>query len=47
MKKKLSVTVDKELISKLDEILRDDLEIFRNKSHLVEIAIKKYLKEKG
>jgi metal-responsive CopG/Arc/MetJ family transcriptional regulator len=44
MKEKLSVTVDSELISKLDEIMRK--EEFRNKSHLVEVAIKNYIKEK-
>jgi len=44
MKQKLSVTVDSELISYLDEIVKT--EEFRNKSHLVEIAIKKYLREK-
>ncbi|MEN9626282.1 MAG: hypothetical protein RL557_610 [archaeon] len=46
MKEKLSVTVDKELIAKLDEIiLKEKYEKFRNKSHLVEVAIKEFLKE--
>ncbi len=44
MKERLSVTIDKELIMTIDEVLND--ETFRNKSHLVEIALKKYLKEK-
>jgi|TARA_Y100000310_G_C20518104_1_gene732234 metal-responsive CopG/Arc/MetJ family transcriptional regulator len=43
MKEKLSVTVDKETIARINEIMQTDF--FRNKSHLVELAIKRYLKE--
>jgi len=46
MKNKLSVTVDEKLILDIDRILENgNGEDFRNKSHLVEIAIKKYLRE--
>jgi metal-responsive CopG/Arc/MetJ family transcriptional regulator len=44
MKEKLCVTVESEIITKLDEIMQN--EEFRNKSHLVEVAIKKYIQEK-
>jgi metal-responsive CopG/Arc/MetJ family transcriptional regulator len=44
MKERLSVTIDRELVLDLNKVL--DSEYFRNKSHLVEIAIKKYLMEK-
>ncbi|MBU1111286.1 MAG: ribbon-helix-helix protein, CopG family [archaeon] len=43
MKKKLSVSVDEELISKLDDRLKDRM--LRNRSHLVEIALMRYLEE--
>ncbi|MFH1972051.1 MAG: hypothetical protein ABIJ18_01080 [archaeon] len=43
MKQKLSVTIDKELLSKLDGKLQN--KILRNRSHLVEIALIKYLEE--
>lgn len=43
MKQKLSVTIDEDLISKVDEKLED--KSFRNKSHFVEIAIEKYLED--
>jgi metal-responsive CopG/Arc/MetJ family transcriptional regulator len=41
MKTKLSITIDKETNSKIDEILKD--KSFRNKSHLIEIAVMKLL----
>jgi len=41
MKRKLSVTIDEELLSKLDSKLQNKM--LRNKSHLVEIALMKYL----
>lgn len=44
MKERLSVTVDSELIKNLDEILQN--KEFRNKSHLVELALVKFMKEK-
>ena len=41
MKRKLSVTVEEDLISQLDEKLSNNL--FRNKSHIVEVVLQKYL----
>jgi len=43
MKQKLSVTLDEETIMEIQEKLRSG--IFRNKSHVVELAIKKLLEE--
>ena len=43
MKKKLSVTVERNLIDELDKVLVGST--FRNKSHLVEVAIEKYLED--
>ena len=44
MKRKLSVTVEENLLCQIDEKLSNSL--FRNKSHLVEVALQKYLEEK-
>lgn len=44
MKQKLSVTVEEEVIRKLES--RIDGRLFRNKSHLVEYALYKLLEEK-
>ncbi len=38
MKRPISATIDKELISWLDEILKDKKK-YRNKSHVIEIAL--------
>ena len=43
MKEKLSVTVDEKIIRKLEESLKDNK--YRNKSHLVEVALERFLKE--
>ena len=43
MKERLSVTIDEQLIRELEELL--DERTFRNKSHLVELAIAKWLEE--
>jgi metal-responsive CopG/Arc/MetJ family transcriptional regulator len=43
MKKKLCVTVEEDLLSKLDGHMSNS--IFRNKSHLVEHALQKFLEE--
>lgn len=42
MKKKLSITVEESLISKLDNAIKSG--IFRNKSHVVEFALNNLLK---
>ena len=44
MKQKLSITIENELIKKLDETLKEGL--FRNKSHIVEYALTKLLEGK-
>ncbi len=44
MKKKLSISIEEETIEKLDDYIRDG--DFRNKSHVVEVAINKFMKEK-
>ncbi|MBW3002744.1 ribbon-helix-helix domain-containing protein [Candidatus Woesearchaeota archaeon] len=42
MKQKLSITVDKRLISKIEAKLKQGL--FRNKSHVIEYAIQEFLR---
>lgn len=41
MKKKLSISVDEKIILKVEEALKDST--FRNKSHIVEVALEKLL----
>jgi len=43
MKKKISITVEEELISRIEEELKQGL--FRNKSHVVEYALMRLLKK--
>lgn len=45
MKSKISVTVEKELLDKADEFLKEGS--FRNKSHLIEYALKIFLRGGG
>lgn len=45
MKQKLSITIDEETIKIVENILREGL--FRNKSHIIEYSLNKFLKEKG
>ena len=45
MKKRLSITIEQERITELDEILRKG--IFRNKSHILEYALIKFLESKN
>jgi len=45
MKHKLSVSIDMDTVLQMFEKIRDGT--FRNKSHLVEFAVKKYLEEDG
>lgn len=44
MKQKISVTIEKETIEKLDHYVSEGS--FRNKSHVVEFALNKLMKEK-
>jgi len=43
MKVRLSITLDKEKISLIEKALKNGL--FRNKSHFIEFALTKFLKE--
>lgn len=43
MKVKISISMDQETITELDLALKNS--IFRNKSHFVEVATKRYLRE--
>ena len=44
MKQKISITIDEKLLKKLDARL--DGIVFRNRSHLAEVALSKILEEK-
>ena len=43
MKQKLSITIEEETIKLIDEILKEGR--FRNKSHLIEYSLNRFLKE--
>lgn len=43
MKQKLSITIDKEKVKAIDEILKKGF--FRNKSHVLEFALSKFLEK--
>jgi len=43
MKKKISISIEESTLEKIEEILEGSL--FRNKSHFIEYATKKYLLE--
>ncbi|MCK5629219.1 MAG: hypothetical protein KAI26_01260 [Nanoarchaeota archaeon] len=43
MKKKLSISIEGATIDKLDDYISDGT--FRNKSHLIELALNKYLED--
>ncbi len=45
MKQKLSISIDEKLIEKLEEIIAEGM--FRNKSHIIEYSINKFLGEKN
>ena len=44
MKKKLSISIEEEKISKIDAYIEEGT--FRNKSHLIEFAVDKLIKER-
>ncbi len=44
MKKRLSITIDEKKVDLINEILKEGL--FRNKSHILEYALVKFLEEK-
>lgn len=43
MKQKLSVTIDEENVKKIEKILEEGK--FRNKSHILEYSLNKFLRE--
>ena len=45
MKEKISITIDKGTLSAVETELADGL--FRNKSHLIEYAVNKFLRNNG
>ncbi|NQU78523.1 hypothetical protein HQ545_02015 [Candidatus Woesearchaeota archaeon] len=44
MKKKISISIEENTLTKLDNHLKDDS--FRNKSHLIEYAVNRFLEER-
>lgn len=44
MKAKISITVEEDILKKLDKILEEGL--FRNKSHVIEYSVKKFIEAK-
>jgi Arc/MetJ-type ribon-helix-helix transcriptional regulator len=47
MKSKISITVDKEVLDLIENIVNDKKGRFRNRSHVVEYSIKKLLDDDG
>ncbi len=45
MKHRLSISVDEETVALIQAKLREGRDVFRNKSHVVEAAVKRMLKE--
>lgn len=45
MKAKISITIEEELLNDLDKILKEGL--FRNKSHVIEYSVKKFIRGKN
>jgi len=45
MKQKISITIDKEKVKKIEDILLEGF--FRNKSHILEFALTKFLEKGG
>ena len=44
MKKKLSISIEERKISKIEDFMKDGQ--FRNKSHVIEFAVDKLIREK-
>ena len=45
MKSKISITLDKEILELIENVVRDKKGAFRNRSHVVEYSIKKFVME--
>ena len=46
MKSKISITLDKEILDVIENMINDKKGTFRNRSHVVEYSIKKLLDDK-
>ena len=46
MKDKISITVDHEVLELIENMVKDEKGLFRNRSHVVEYSVKKLLEEK-
>lgn len=46
-KEKISITVDKEILDLIENLINDKKGMFRNRSHVVEFSIKKFIDEFG
>ena len=44
-KKKISITVDKEVLYLIENMINDKKGVFRNRSHVVEYSIKKLIED--
>jgi metal-responsive CopG/Arc/MetJ family transcriptional regulator len=44
MKQKISITIEEKLAEQLEKALEDST--FRNKSHLIELAVQKFMEER-
>ena len=47
MKSKISITLDKEILELIENMINDRKGIFRNRSHVVEYSIKKLLDDEN
>ncbi len=45
MKQKISVTIDKEVVGLIENMLKDGK--FRNRSHVIECSLNKFIREDG
>ena len=43
MKHRISISVDEETIAMIQKKLREGRDVFRNKSHVVELAVKRFV----
>lgn len=45
MKEKISITVDKEMLDLIENLVKSKLGVFRNRSHVIEYSIKRFLED--
>lgn len=46
MKDRISITIGKEIIKKIEEIIKKK-KIYRNRSHFIEVAVEKFTEEES